>query len=171
MGFKDFYMRDPTGMPGRWRRLRRWLKSTSNRTFCVYPLAVCALEFALRGGVPDVRPWALPLLAWGYLQYRLVGSYRLRLGRGGPGVEVPPEAIVERGPYAVVRNPMYLGHLIFMVGLALALRSWIAAVLFIFHAAWFNRRVAADEARLEALFGAPYLDYKARVKRWIPGVY
>jgi len=31
--------------------------------------------------------------------------------------------------------------------------------------------VLADEARLEALFGAPYLDYKARVKRWIPLVY
>lgn len=151
--------------------MRRWLKSTSNRTFIVYPLLVFALELALQGAMPVVVPWALPLLAWGYLQYRLVGRYRLRLGRGGPGVDVPPEKIVEHGPYRYVRNPMYLGHLIFMLGLALAFQSWPAAALFAFHCVWFNRRVVADEAGLEKLFGVPYLDYKARVKRWIPGVF
>ena len=164
-------MHDRAVKPRAGQTLRRWFKSSSNRTFIVYPLMIFALEFALQGGMPAVAPWALPLLAWGYLQYRLVGSYRLRLGRGGPGVDVPPEAIVERGPYGVVRNPMYLGHLIFVLGLALALRSWIAAALFAFHAVWFDRRVAADEARLEALFGPTYLNYRARVKRWIPGVY
>ena len=150
--------------------LRRWFKSTSNRTFVVYPLALVALESALQGGVPAIAPWALPLLAWGYLQYRLVGNYRSRLGGGGPGVSVPPERIVDIGPYRYVRNPMYLGHLIFMLGLALVLRSWAGAALFAFHVVWFDRRVAADEARLEALFGAAYRDYKSRVKRWIPGV-
>jgi protein-S-isoprenylcysteine O-methyltransferase Ste14 len=30
--------------------------------------------------------------------------------------------------------------------------------------------VLADEARLAVRFGAEYADYKARVKRWIPGV-
>ena len=164
-------MHDRTGKPRGRKTLRRWFKSTSNRTFIVYPLLVIALESALQGGIPAVVPWALPLLAWGYLQYRLVGNYRLRLGKGGPGVDVPPESIVERGPYRFVRNPMYLGHLLFMLGLALAFRSWPAAALFAFHVVWFERRVLADEARLEALFGAAYLDYKTRVKRWIPGVY
>jgi len=164
-------MHDRAGKPSGRRTLRRWIKSSSNRTFIVYPLLFFALEFALQGGMPAVSPWALPLLAWGYLQYRLVGNYRAQLGKGGPGVDVPPERIVEQGPYRYVRNPMYLGHLIFMLGLALVLRSWPAAALFAFHVVWFDRRVVADEARLEALFGAPYLDYKARVKRWIPGVY
>jgi len=160
-----------TAKPAPRRTLRRWFKSSSNRTFIVYPLVVIAFESALQGGVPQVVPWALPLLAWGYLQYRLVGNYRSRLGRGGPGVDVPPERIVEEGPYRYVRNPMYLGHLLFMLGLALAFRSWLAAALFAFHVFWFDRRVAADEARLEALFGTAYLEYKARVKRWIPGVF
>jgi protein-S-isoprenylcysteine O-methyltransferase Ste14 len=164
-------MHQRAGKPRGGQTLRRWFRSTSNRTFIVYPLLVIALEFALRGGIPAMVPWALPLLAWGYLQYRLVGKYRLRLGRGGPGVDVPPERIVERGPYKYVRNPMYLGHLIFMLGLALAFRSWPGTALLAFHIVWFDRRVVADEARLEALFGAPYLDYKARVKRWIPGVF
>ena len=35
---------------------------------------------------------------------------------------------------------------------------------------WFQRRVIEDEARLQARFGADYLDYRGRVKRWIPGL-
>jgi protein-S-isoprenylcysteine O-methyltransferase Ste14 len=65
---------------------------------------------------------------------------------------------------------MYLGHLVFLAGLALALSSWIAAAVFAFHVAWFHHRVREDEARLEALFGEPYRAYCRRVKRWVPGI-
>ena len=149
---------------------RRWLKSTSNRTFIVWPLGLLAAEALLQQGVPRLHPWALPLLAWGYLQYRWVGMYRSREGGGGPGISVPPDRIVAAGPYRWVRNPMYLGHLIFLAGLALALGSWIGAALFAFHVFWFHGRVREDERHLEALFGEPYRDYCRRVKRWIPGV-
>ena len=151
-------------------RARRWLKGTSNRTFIVWPVALFAAEAALQRGMPAIELWGLPLLAWGYLQYRWVGRYRTALGGGGPGISVPPERIVEAGPYRWVRNPMYLGHLIFFAGLALTLRSWIGLALFAFHAAWFHGRVREDERHLEALFGAPYRDYCARVKRWFPGL-
>lgn len=148
----------------------RWLKSTSNRTFIVWPLALYAVEALVQGGPPRLQPWGLPLLAWGYLQYRLVGNLRAREGGGGPGISVPPERIVEEGPYRFVRNPMYLGHLIFFLGLAIVLRSWIAAAVFAFHAVWFDRRVREDEARLGELFGEPYREYCRRVRRWIPGL-
>lgn len=147
-----------------------WLSSTSNRTFVAWPLVLFAVEAALQQGFPAIRPWALPLLAWGYLQYRLVGNYRARLGGGGPGISVPPERIVEAGPYRWVRNPMYLGHLIFLAGLALLLASWAGAAVLAFHVVWFDRRVREDEARLAALFGDPYREYCRRVKRWIPGL-
>jgi protein-S-isoprenylcysteine O-methyltransferase Ste14 len=61
------------------------------------------------------------LLAWGYLQYHLGGVYRTHNGGGGPGVEIPPDKIVDTGIYGLTRNPMYLGHLIFMTGLAISL--------------------------------------------------
>ncbi len=150
---------------------RRWLESTSNRTFVVWPVVVVAAEAALQGGMPEIRWWALPLLAWGYLQYRWIGSYRTRKGGGGPGIAVPPDRIVAEGPYRWVRNPMYLGHLIFLAGLALALASWLGAAVLALHAFWFDRRVRDDEARLAGRFGDPYRDYCRRVKRWIPGVY
>jgi protein-S-isoprenylcysteine O-methyltransferase Ste14 len=150
--------------------MTRWLKSTSNRTFIVWPLALFAAEALQQQGVPRVNAWALPLLAWGYLQYKWVGVYRTRLGGGGPGVSVPPERIVAAGPYRFVRNPMYLGHLVFLAGIALALQSWIGAAVFAFHAVWFHRRVREDEERLGELFGEPYREYCLRVKRWIPGI-
>ena len=151
-------------------RALRWLKSTSNRTFVVWPLALFAAEALLQGGMPGIDARALPLLAWGYLQYRWVGTYRAREGGGGPGISVPPDRIVAAGPYRWVRNPMYLGHLIFFAGLALALHSWIGAALFAFHGFWFDARVREDEARLGEIFGDSYRDYCRRVKRWIPGL-
>ena len=149
----------------------RWLKSTSNRTFVAWPLALLAVEWALQGGPPRINAWALPLLAWGYLQYRWVGIFRTRLGGGGPGLSNPPERIVEAGPYRWVRNPMYLGHLIFLAGLALVFQSWIAAAVLAFHLVWFDRRAREDERHLAARFGDAYRDYCRRVKRWVPGVY
>ena len=65
---------------------------------------------------------------------------------------------------------MYLGHLIFLVGLAITFRSWFALSCSAARAVWFHIRVLHDEARLRAEFGAEYDAYRARVKRWIPYV-
>lgn len=151
--------------------LKRWLKSTSRRTFVVYPLLIVLLEILWQQGLPDIVIWGVPLLPWGYLQYRLCGDYRTRHGGGGPGIEVPPERIVDTGIYGWLRNPMYLGHMIFMAGLAITFQSLAALALLIFHLFWFDRRVREDEQHLLQIFGEPYRDYMRRVKRWIPGVY
>jgi protein-S-isoprenylcysteine O-methyltransferase Ste14 len=150
--------------------LRRWFKSTSNRTFIAWPIALFALQAAWQGGWPALNLWGLPLLAWGYLQYRWVGTLRAAQGGGGPGLSNPPLRLVTTGPYRWTRNPMYLGHLVFFAGLAVAL-SGAAWLVFVFHAFWFDRRVRGDEAGLLALFGEPYRAYHARVRRWIPGIY
>ena len=147
------------------------LRSTSFRTFILYPVLVVAWELALNRGRLRVEPWFLPLLACGYLQYRLVGMYRIRRGGGGPGMDTPPERLVTDGPFARCRNPMYLGHIIFLAGLALTLQSWPAAALAAGTAVWFQFRVRRDERRLEERFGEPYREYAARVKRWVPGLF
>lgn len=154
-------------MGGRWLH---WLARTPVQTFILCPVLVIGFELALHDGGLLVVPWGLPLLVWGYAQYRLIGRYRLRRAGGGPGMATMPDQIIATGPYGCVRNPMYLGHLIFMAGLALTFRSWFALILLAARALWFQTRVLADEARLEARFGADYAAYRARVKRWIPGV-
>jgi protein-S-isoprenylcysteine O-methyltransferase Ste14 len=150
--------------------LLTWLGRTPVQTFILCPLAVFGFELVRQGGALTIVPWGGLLLIWGYAQYRLVGRYRLGLAGGGPGMATPPSRIVAEGPYRYVRNPIHLGHLIFMLGLALTFWSWFGLILLALRAAWFQSRVRYDEARLETMFGAEYDAYRARVKRWIPGV-
>jgi len=148
--------------------LLHWARRTPVQTFIFCPLAVLAFELAI--GRLSLVPWGVPMLAWGYLQYLLVGSYRLPCAGGSAGMEVPPQRIIVQGPYRFTRNPMYLGHLIFLAGLALTFWSWFALIILAGRAFWFHQRVLADEARLEKLFGTEYVAYRAAVKRWIPGI-
>lgn len=157
-------------MSSPWTHACRWLKGTSNRTFVLWPLALLAWRALWDGGWPHVNAWGLPLLACGYAQYKLVGRLRTERGGGGPGMSRPPERLVTDGPYRFVRNPMYLGHLVFFLGLAIVF-SGVAWVLFAGHLVWFDRRAREDEAHLRAQFGHEYDLYRARVKRWLPGVY
>ncbi len=144
--------------------------SSPQTSFVVQPLTVLIGE-SLRGRfrLPDIR--FLPLLPWGYLQYRLCGDYRSGLGGGSRGMQGFPDHLVTTGPYAYTRNPMYLGHLIFSLGLVLAFRSPIAAVFALSRVVYFARRVQRDEERLTGRFGDEYRAYKSRVKRWVPGVF
>ncbi|HLN87923.1 MAG TPA: hypothetical protein VK200_15700, partial [Candidatus Limnocylindrales bacterium] len=66
---------------------------------------------------------------------------------------------------------MYLGHVIFLIGLTLTLKSWLAALITLGTAFWFHRRVVGDEAKLIQRLGEPYVNYLATVKRWIPGLF
>jgi protein-S-isoprenylcysteine O-methyltransferase Ste14 len=110
-------------------------------------------------------------MVWGFLQYRLCGKYRMSRGGGGPGPQIPAERLVSSGLYAYTRNPMYLGHIIFLTGLTLTLRSWLAALITLAVAVWFHFRVLADEKKLSVKLGPPYVAYTKSVKRWVPGLF
>ena len=56
-------------------------------------------------------------MARGYLQYRLVGNYRLPRAGGTSGMDAMPAQIIATGPYRYTRYPMYPRPPIFMVGL------------------------------------------------------
>ena len=148
--------------------VKRWLSSTPRRSFVLYPVLVVLIELVLRGGSLAFNPLGLILLAWGYGQYRLSGVYRTQHGGGGPGIDKPPQRLVDTGIYAWTRNPMYLGHLIFMAGLAVTFHSWAAVALLAFHLWWFHQRVLEDEKHMRELFGPDFDAYAARVKRWGP---
>lgn len=146
--------------------MRASIRSTSTRTFLAAPLAV-AVEQAVSGR--RLRPTWSPLLLAGYLSYRLAGRYRLPRAGGPPGMsQGMPEQLVSSGPYRFTRNPMYLGHLVFLAGLALVTRSPVAVALVGAHVPWFADRVRRDEERLRARFGPAYDDYCGTVPRWLP---
>jgi steroid 5-alpha reductase family enzyme len=146
--------------------VRLSLSSTSARTFVAIPAVVLA-EQALARRPLHLR-W-LPLAAWGYAQYRLAGDYRITRAGGPPGQSQGfPERIVDTGPYAWTRNPMYLGHLVFLSGLVLVTRSPVATAVLAAVTPWFDERAARDERRLAERFGSAYESYRDRVPRWLP---
>lgn len=78
--------------------------------------------------------------------------------------------LAARGPYSVVRNPMYLGRFFILFGILMLLGIWWLLVIFAV-GYWFYmvNRVGREEARLRQLFGAPYEDYCEAVHRFVPG--
>ena len=117
----------------------------------------------LRGGVAGMA-----LMAAGYALYRSAGAQRQAQGGGGPGFSAQPDHLVTTGPYGVVRNPMYLGHLIFLAGVVVLTRSPAALAGLFIQSRRFAEHVALDERRLTDRFGHAYVDYVERVPRWLP---
>ena len=148
--------------------MRPTLRSTPTRTFVAIPAAVLAEQAISRR---SLHPRWVPLLAWGFLQYRLSGRYRVARAGGPPGLsQGRPDELVTTGPYAVTRNPMYMGHLVFLTGLTLMTRSPVSLAFTAGLVHWFDERARLDHARLVKIFGPPYEEYAARVPRWLPGL-
>ncbi len=79
--------------------------------------------------------------------------------------------LVQDGPYAFVRHPMYLGWWVCMLGLVLLYPVWAMSLLFLFSVVSFFNRARREEAALAERFGGAWADYKRRTKRLIPGIY
>jgi protein-S-isoprenylcysteine O-methyltransferase Ste14 len=94
-----------------------------------------------------------------------------RRGIGTLGAEewYMPREFVATGPFRFVRNPMSLGGVIFMVGIALWHRSTLALGLAAALFAFFHAVVVyVEEPGLEKRFGESYRNYKGHVPRWFP---
>ncbi|MDP3732410.1 MAG: isoprenylcysteine carboxylmethyltransferase family protein [Candidatus Omnitrophota bacterium] len=80
-------------------------------------------------------------------------------------------SLIHGGPYALVRNPMYLGILFIGLGIVLALFNWWVAVLFLCIFIWrYQRLIFKEEEKLLAMFPGAYQDYQQRVSRLLPSV-
>jgi len=80
----------------------------------------------------------------------------------------PTTEIVERGPFRVTRNPMYLQMVLVCVGFAILLWNvWILALTPLGAFVLQRLAIVPEEEYLEREFGEAYLDYKRHVRRWI----
>lgn len=79
--------------------------------------------------------------------------------------------LVENGPFAVVRNPIYVALFLLMLAMAIAYGHFSQLLLAIpLYAFGTWMRVAHEEIVLRETFGATYDAYAARVKRFVPGM-
>lgn len=132
--------------------------------------------FARRGWLPvplvfgillfEPRFWLAGLLIVGLGEaLRLAAVGHIGLPSRTFGDDVGP--LVDTGPYAWVRNPLYLGNLLLWAGLGVV--SWPAALLVVpVLAAYYAAIVRWEEANLEVTLGESYRAYRARVPRWLP---
>jgi protein-S-isoprenylcysteine O-methyltransferase Ste14 len=121
------------------------------------------LDGVIGAGLPEwLKPVGMVLLVVGGVVVLLCGAKLSTLGI------LPPEFVV-LGPFRFVRNPMSLGAVTMMSGLALFRRS-ISILIFsgtlflVIH----GIVVFVEEPGLEKRFGKSYLQYKHSVNRWLP---
>jgi protein-S-isoprenylcysteine O-methyltransferase Ste14 len=136
-----------------------------------------------------VAPWAISLLAsrhgwaagrpgvWNLLGLVPVGTGTASLflimdmhfahAPEGVKMEFAQNYLLNHGPYAFTRHPMYLSELVVLLGWALFYGSIVVLVGFLVVVAVFNVvNVPVEERALEARFGEAYRQYKSKVPRW-----
>ena len=92
-------------------------------------------------------------------------------GLGTPAPFDPPRKLVISGPYRFVRNPMYFGMGVVLIGEAIVfpnitlLMIGLTAALFLFVTAFV---IVYEEPTLRRMFGTDYEAYCRAVRRWIP---
>ena len=102
------------------------------------------------------------LMSWA-LTYFQSWRFRAKLDSG--------HQLATGGPYQFLRHPIYMGLNLLAIGTALWVPTpivWAAAGLMLFGS---DLRGRAEEALLTTAFGAEYLTYCARTRRFVPGVY
>ena len=119
-----------------------------------------------------VRPWTLP---GPRLAHRVLGGSLLaaagwmlvRAVRTAGQVELErPAGLVTTGPYAVSRNPMYVGWTLLHLGAGLVARSgWMVTGVPV-AAWWTHREVLREEDRLRDAFGEQYERYRRTTRRY-----
>jgi protein-S-isoprenylcysteine O-methyltransferase Ste14 len=121
----------------------------------------------------ELTGWARALgvalmVAGGIVALACVATFVTR-GEGTPAPFDPPRKFVAAGPYQFVRNPMYIGGFMVLLGFGLYERS---TAILLFTLPWLLSAhlfvILYEEPHLRATFGTPYEAYCRTVRRWLP---
>ena len=79
--------------------------------------------------------------------------------------------LIQTGPYAITRNPIYSGFLLAFAGCSMSLGLLKGYLGIFFLVVCILIKVSKEEAYMQEVFGEKYNSYKAKVKRLIPIIY
>ena len=82
------------------------------------------------------------------------------------------QKLVDSGPFAIVRNPLYVGNFFVSIGFAVfSGEFWIVVLTALLFAVQYYYIVKYEEANLMKIFGETYHDYRSRVPAFIPRMF
>jgi protein-S-isoprenylcysteine O-methyltransferase Ste14 len=120
---------------------------------------------ALSGWLPTVSGAVLVALGLG------VGVWADRTMRRAGESPIPMEptrTLVADGPFQFSRNPLYIALTLIYAGIAIAFSSlWALALLVVVLVIMDRGIIASEEQYLQGQLGDRYVQYKARVRRWL----
>jgi len=109
-----------------------------------------------------------PAMIVGGLVIGLLGFREMRRAETNVDPYKPTTAIVDAGPYRFTRNPLYVGMTLMYCGISALFDALLPILMLPGVIAVMRKGVIEREERyLERKFGAEYLLYKARVRRWV----
>jgi protein-S-isoprenylcysteine O-methyltransferase Ste14 len=110
----------------------------------------------------------LPVAVGAAIYFRCAWDFAW-LGHGTPAPVDPPKTLVVTGFHRFVRNPMYVGVELVILGEAMLFRSRTVLVYAVCVWLGFNLFVLLyEEPHLRKKFGAAYEEYCRAVPRWLP---
>ena len=101
-----------------------------------------------------------------WARWALGTMYGVSTGSSAPLQE--RHRLIQHGPYAFVRHPMYLGYWLVMLGVLLIYHTWTPLALLIMTVPSFYRRTRREEISLEEMFGEKWQAYVKNVPRFLP---
>ncbi len=111
----------------------------------------------------------LALVVIGALLGLIAAGHIVLKGGGTPAPFDPPRKFVPRGLFRFVRNPMYVGGVLLLVGFGLYFRSPAITLFgFVMFVALHLFVVLVEEPGLRKRFGEEYAAYCRTVPRWLP---
>jgi protein-S-isoprenylcysteine O-methyltransferase Ste14 len=94
--------------------------------------------------------------------------YLIRSGHVVVKHEERPEEVVTTGAFRYVRHPLYLGSILFYLGLAVSTASLFSLGLVLVIFLFYNNIASYEEKLLEDQFHEEYRNYKIRTGKWVP---
>lgn len=118
----------------------------------------------LQSTLPQILGWLLLLVSFVWLliaQAQMGNSWRI-------GIDSKTQtALVSSGLFAVSRNPIFLAMRVNLLGLFFVLPTGVTLAVLVAGELLMQIQVRLEESHLATLHGEQYIQYRARVRRWL----
>jgi len=132
--------------------------SLTNYLFVLYRLPVIQLkEFVIACSLVGIAGFFIRVWGSGYLGASIVHAK-----------EIHSEELITSGPYAYMRNPLYFGTILMMVGFLPVLTLYGFAFIIIAMGTLICLLIRGEEKAMLSTHGREYLEYRSRTHAMIP---